>query len=250
VNFKPGKRPISEKKSVVVEDRAANNFRVCCRWCKRGRECGRMSAVLGRPSLALHQLLSANITFKRHSVSPLHARHVHPIRTRRPIRLLCSLDSNATTTTAAAAALPTNDLNALVPGGKHLLTDQVYSYILRHTREPQVLPLYPTLISLRKFFHSLCGASWTAIAHSWGFHLNSLLSSNWVPCQCQRCENWQFSSWAKVFCNAQILQELREEMAASPGSNMQVSECVSSWFLPGKGGLQPGESCRSSGFRV
>lgn len=85
-----------------------------------------MSAVLGRPVLALH-LLSANLKLKRHSLG---ARHVHPIRNA-PIRLLCSLDNNAT------KAAPNNDLGA---SGKHLdLTDQVYNYILRHTREPQVL---------------------------------------------------------------------------------------------------------------
>ncbi|KAG0620790.1 hypothetical protein M758_4G244400 [Ceratodon purpureus] len=112
-----------------------------------------MSAVLARPSVALH-LLSANPSLKRQSVSLLRTRHVHPIRSSPGrLRLLCSLDSNAT----KAAAPSSNELLALVPGGKHLsLTDQVYSYILRHTREPQ------------------------------------------------------------------ILQELREEMAESPGSNMQI----------------------------
>jgi len=95
-----------------------------------------MSAVLGRPVLALH-LLSTNLKLKRHSVSLLGARHVLPIR------LLCSLDNSNATKSA-----PNSDLGV----GKHLaLTDQVYSYILRHTREPQVwlqshLSVWETLV--------------------------------------------------------------------------------------------------------
>lgn len=81
-----------------------------------------VSVILGRPvQLPLH-LLSTNLKLHRtRSVSY------------RPIRLLCSLDNNQVT--------PQNDLAVLnVPAGKHLdLTDQLYGYILRHTREPQIL---------------------------------------------------------------------------------------------------------------
>jgi len=82
-----------------------------------------MSAVLARPVLALH-LLSTNLKSKQFRVSVLSARHVHPVR------LLCSLDNNNVTNSTA---------NLDLGVGKHLaLTDQVYSYILRHTREPLV----------------------------------------------------------------------------------------------------------------
>lgn len=80
------------------------------------------SVILGRPvQLPLH-LLSTNL--KLHRTRPV---------SHRPIRLFCSLENNHVT--------PQNDLAVLnVPVGKHLdLTDQLYGYILRHTREPQVL---------------------------------------------------------------------------------------------------------------
>lgn len=92
------------------------------------------NVMLGWPVLTLHKL-STNLKLKCRHVSVLGTRHVQFISyAPNCSRVLCSVDSSAT------KAVPSNQLDTLVPGGKHLpLTDQLYSYILRHTREPLIL---------------------------------------------------------------------------------------------------------------